>query len=183
MAAVAVLGAAAPGWAHAIQISVSPPDGSSVPQVPDAVVVTFNETPQELGTQASAEGPDGAIETPLVISGNSVEIGLPEEATAGRYTVRWRVTSTDGHPIQGSTTFTADRGAAGGAEPQEGPVTVSEPPATNGLDSTNPDESLAPTAQDGETDGLSGTALVIGLIVALAAGAGVVLALAKRRKG
>lgn len=213
MAVLAVLGPAAPGWAHSVQISVSPADGSSVPQVPDAVVVTFNETPQELGTQASAEGPDGQIDAPVAITGNSVEIDLPDDAPAGRYIVRWRVTSADGHPIQGSTTFSADRGAGGGAdvgtptgtpeaeapaaapgaadpaqpgaaETADGSVAVSNPTATNGPDSANPDESVAVTAQDGESDGLSGTTmLIIGLIVALAGGAGVVLALAKRKKG
>lgn len=230
VAAVAVLGSAAPGWAHAAQLSAFPADGSAVAQVPDAVVVTFNEAPQELGTQASADGPDGRIDTTLAISGNSVEIDLPDNAPAGRYTVRWRVTSADGHPIQGSSTFTADQpagggsavgqptqtpdpnaptddpaqatgqaagGQASGAQPTDaqaptapadaaatdGAVAVSDPTPTNGSQTVNPDESPADSADDGETDGLSGTTvLIIGLLVALGGGAGVWLALANRKK-
>ena len=222
VAVAALLGGAAPGWAHAAQISVYPADGSVIPQVPGAVVVTFNEEPQQLGTQATAQGPDGPVETTVTLSGNTVEIGLPDDAPAGRYTVRWRVTSSDGHPIQGSSTFQAEQAAApGGAvgEPTRTPdpaaagtdpgrspgggrtgdpatasptstgtgndaVAVGDATATNGSRTINADESPADRGEDGAGGGLSGTAvLLIGLLVALGGGAGVWLALVRRRKG
>jgi hypothetical protein len=51
-------------------------------------------------------------------------------APAGTYTVAWRVTSADGHPISGSFTFIATRPGSGApvtAEPVPAPATPQPP--------------------------------------------------------
>jgi hypothetical protein len=56
---------------------------------------------------------------------NTVSQDLQPGAPAGSYTVAWRVTSADGHPVSGAFSFTAEPGAT---QPPTSPQT--SPPAT-----------------------------------------------------
>jgi methionine-rich copper-binding protein CopC len=117
---------AAPAAAHNRFVSADPPDGSSVPRTPEAVVLVFEEPAVSLGTQVEVTGPDGAAaDGPVQLVDASVRQPLLEGAPAGTYTVDWRVTSADGHPITGRLTFTS---AAAGAGSYPGPA---EAPAPN----------------------------------------------------
>ena len=57
------------------------------------------------------------------VTDNRVTQAVQPGAPAGRYTVTWRVTSIDGHPVSGSFGFTATA-AAPGHRPQAAPVTA-----------------------------------------------------------
>ena len=58
-------------------------------------------------------GPGGDVASgPPVLIDTTVRETLRAGSPAGHYTVRWRVTSADGHPVSGSFDFTAT--AAGG---------------------------------------------------------------------
>ena len=48
-------------------------------------------------------------------------------APAGAYTVEWRVTSADGHPISGSFSFTAEAAGAESSAPSLAPVPSTAP--------------------------------------------------------
>lgn len=113
--AAALLGALAPASAHDAAESTSPASGATVAAPPEIVSVTFNKNPLALGSQilvkddAGTNWADGAVEIVDNVAAQKLKPGAP----AGLYTVAWRVASSDGHPIEGSFTFTATAGAPG----------------------------------------------------------------------
>jgi methionine-rich copper-binding protein CopC len=114
----AVLGvcATAPAAAHNSLQSTSPDDGQTVARTPSAVVLTFDEPALAMGTKIVVTGPGGEVQQgPVRNIDNTVRQDLQGEAPAGSYTVAWRVTSADGHPISGSFAFTSRQ--AGVAQP------------------------------------------------------------------
>ena len=151
---------ASPAWAHNVLKSSNPTDGERVARTPSSVVLTFDEPAIALGTKLVVTGPEGPaqIGTPRLVD-KTVTQDLQPGAPAGAYTVDWRVTSADGHPISGSFTFTAK--AAG--VPSTAPSFAPQP-------STAP---TAPTAR-----GSSALWLVAGAVIVLAAG---LLAVGRRR--
>ncbi len=107
---------ARPASAHNVLRSTSPADGTIVDTVPSQIVLTFDEPAIAMGTKFSVTGPDGpAAAGPARLVDNTVHQGIVAGAVAGEYTVQWRVTSADGHPIDGAFSFTA-RAAGGGTE-------------------------------------------------------------------
>ncbi len=105
---------AAPAYAHDELKSSNPVDGAMVATPPAQVVLTFEEAPVALGAQVVVTGPDGPVSsgTPR-LAGDDVVADVQPQAPAGRYTVEWRVTSDDGHPVSGTFGFTAQAAAAG----------------------------------------------------------------------
>jgi copper resistance protein C len=90
---------------------------------------------------------------------------LQPGSPAGAYTVDWRVTSADGHPISGSFTFTAEAAAA--RVPSTAPSLAPQP-------SPAPTAPTAPTAR-----GSSGLWLVAAAILVVASG---LIAIGRRRR-
>jgi len=121
--------AAAPAYAHDELKSSSPADGATLATPPAQVVLTFEEAPVELGAQVVVTGPDGSVSagTPR-LDGDDVIQAVQPQAPAGRYTVKWRVTSDDGHPVSGTLAFTA-QAAAAGASPTTAPSAEAATPA------------------------------------------------------
>lgn len=106
--------AASPAYAHDELASSNPTDGATVATPPSQVVLTFEEAPVALGLQVVVTGPDGSVSsgTPRLAGAEVIQAVQPQ-APAGRYTVEWRVTSDDGHPVSGTLAFTAQAAAAG----------------------------------------------------------------------
>lgn len=115
--ASALFGAAAPASAHDAAESTTPAAGATVPTPPEKVSITFNNNPLTIGSQiavtdaAGTNWADGAVEILDNVASEKLKPGAP----AGLFTVAWRVASSDGHPIEGSFTFTATAGAEGSA--------------------------------------------------------------------
>ena len=110
-------GAAPPAWAHDVLLHTQPTAGAALANVPVTVVLTFGEPALALGTAVEILGPAGDVASgPPVLVGSTVREAVRAGAPAGGYTVRWRVTSADGHPVSGAFTFTA-RGSGGSARP------------------------------------------------------------------
>ncbi|WP_344690775.1 copper resistance CopC family protein [Blastococcus jejuensis] len=99
--------------AHDSLAGSSPAAGAVLPTPPADVTLEFAAPPQPLGTQVRVTGPDGtsASEGEPDVRGATVVQPLAEALPAGGYTVQWRVTSADGHPISGTFSFTATGGA------------------------------------------------------------------------
>lgn len=111
----ALLFAAGPASAHDAAEASSPSDGATVATPPAEVSITFNQNPLGLGSQVRVSDPAGTdwADGKVEIVDNVATQKLREGAPAGKYTVQWRVVSSDSHPIEGTFTFTATAGTAG----------------------------------------------------------------------
>lgn len=128
-----VLGTPTAAWAHNALVSTSPGDGKTVAEPPSSIVLTFNEPAIASGTKVLVNGPSGSVTVgdPELVD-TTVEQALQPELAAGDYTVEWRVTSADGHPINGEFSFTVRTGSVGTSTPTPVPTTGSPsvPPAS-----------------------------------------------------
>ncbi|MCI2239969.1 copper resistance protein CopC [Paenibacillus sp. TRM 82003] len=187
--------AAAPGaWAHDRLLSTDPAADAVLEQAPEQVVLTMSAPPVALGTQVEVTGPTGVVSTgePQVVD-EEVTQALAAERPAGTYEVQWRVTSSDGHPISGSFTFTAETAAAGAAAATTAPTpeVVTSSPAdgsTTAETSPAPDGEADPVvdapgdaAAEGEGVSTGVVAAAVLAVVALAVGLAVVIARRRRR--
>ncbi|SNT26589.1 copper resistance CopC family protein [Rhodococcoides kyotonense] len=109
-----VLGAPAAS-AHSIVTGSNPEDGSSIAEGPAQVSVTFNEVPQSQFATLNVVGPDGNLwsKGDPRIDGQSIVVDVGDLGPTGDYTIAYRVTSADGHPISGTRTFTLTEEGSG----------------------------------------------------------------------
>jgi methionine-rich copper-binding protein CopC len=118
--AAALLGSAAAASAHDALSSTSPSADSVVGALPEVVVLTFDQPALAIGTEVIVTGPNGPVTqgSPQLVD---TEVRQPVRGgPAGRYTVVWRVTSADGHPVSGTFAFTTEQArvdASGSAGP------------------------------------------------------------------
>lgn len=128
VAVLVVLSSAAPAAAHDVLRSTSPADGQELPTAPSAVVLSFDQPAVAMGTQIQVTGPTGVVSSgePRLVDTTVTQV-LQPGAPAGAYTVNWRVTSADGHPITGTLKFTA-RQAAPGQAPAPGDASPAPAP-------------------------------------------------------
>lgn len=106
--------------AHDVLQKTTPSDGQSLPQMPANVSLQFSEPPLAIGTQVLVKGPSGDVATGKAkIEGSTVVQAISPTAPAGKYTVTYRVSSDDGHPVGGTFSFQARLGAVSddGVEP------------------------------------------------------------------
>lgn len=114
VAAMALAGAPLAS-AHAARISADPPENAELTAGPQRVSATFNEQMQPEFAAMTVVGPDGnlwSVGEPEV-TGAVMSIGVRPLGPAGTYTVNYRVTSADGHPVSGSWTFRLTVAATG----------------------------------------------------------------------
>jgi copper resistance protein C len=117
MVALAMLGSASTASAHDVVEGTNPADGSTVASLPLAISITLDNTPGALGSAVQvkdASGKDwaqGSVQVLDHVASQPLKSGAP----AGKYTVLWRLVSSDSHPIEGTFSFTASAGAAGGS--------------------------------------------------------------------
>ena len=125
LAAFLAMMLAPPVHAHSELVASTPADGQVLDAPPANVTLQFNETISPAGLQIVAQGPNGPITlgTPL-IEGASVITPWPADAPGGDYRVAYRVVSADGHPIDGSLSFSY---TAAAAAPGELAATPTEP--------------------------------------------------------
>lgn len=116
--------------AHAARIASDPVEGAQVTAGPTRVSATFNEPLQSEFASMTVVGPDGNLwqtGDPRVV-GAVISVDVRPLGPPGRYTVNYRVTSADGHPVTGSWWF--ELTATGPGTP--GPPVVG-PPADGGV--------------------------------------------------
>jgi methionine-rich copper-binding protein CopC len=128
--------------AHAALVSIVPADGAELSAGPTQVQLTFSD-----------DIPPGLAQIRLTRDGETVETARPTtagpvvtaavtgKATPGAYRIAWQVTSDDGHPVSGESTFTVTGGAAASTPrvtpsyktPQTQPTTFGHPDHLPGL--------------------------------------------------
>lgn len=114
--ALVSIGAATTAHAHDELVSSNPSNGAQVPTVPQTVTLRFDEAALAIGTKIVVTGPAGEVQVgSATVADKTVTERLQPGAPAGRYTVDWRVTSVDGHPVSGTFAFTATAAGVGQA--------------------------------------------------------------------
>jgi copper resistance protein C len=98
-----------PAQAHAVLVSVTPADNSTVARAPTRVTLVFDENIRA-PSKIVVSGPSGQRvdrgSTAVVDNRVSVLVRLqPRSADVGRYVIGYRVVSADGHPVSGQRTF------------------------------------------------------------------------------
>ncbi|MEV5647930.1 copper resistance CopC family protein [Nocardia sp. NPDC052254] len=98
---------AGPAGAHSTVVSTDPADGAQITTGPARVSVTFNENLQPSFPSLTVVGPDGNLWSrgKPVVDGPTVSVEVGDLGPAGTYTMAYRVTSADGHPVSGTRTF------------------------------------------------------------------------------
>ncbi len=108
----------APGAAaHDQIIATSPTSGERLADAPESLVLTFSGSLMSLGTDVlvlDSQEKDWADGEPS-LDGEVLTQRLKTAMPDGEYSVRWRVVSSDGHPINGAYTFLVGDSAATGA--------------------------------------------------------------------
>lgn len=166
---VALLALMAPlpaAFAHDSLISSSPEDGQSFETVPEEIKLTFTDTPIALGSEIKVqdeEGKDWAIGDVEIVD-NVATQPIGPDAPGGKYTVTWRVVSSDSHPIEGVFEFTAASGGAGGAEVSTAQP-VESPSAESGSQDQVSDTQEAPTTFPTSFVVIMGVILVVLVII------------------
>jgi copper resistance protein C len=97
---------AGPASAHTQLVDTTPADGKRLTAAPSAISLTFNDGVLKLGATIKVDGPAGATALGAVkIKAKTVRWPITADLANGKYTVRWRVTAQDGHPIDGKFDF------------------------------------------------------------------------------
>jgi methionine-rich copper-binding protein CopC len=115
---------ASEAMAHTRLVSSSPRMGAKLERLPDVVKLTFSEAVAQ-PVALTVTGPDGSTLSAGKVSLRRASLSRPlvttGEASAGRYTISYQVTSTDGHPLSGTVRFIlAPRAGSGTTEPPVG---------------------------------------------------------------
>jgi copper resistance protein C len=134
LVAVMTLAGAPVASAHAARIAADPAENAALATGPQRVSATFNEQLQPEFAAMTVVGPDGNLWSSgsPEVQGAVMAVGVRPLGPAGTYTVNYRVTSADGHPVSGSWSFrltVAENGtpgpsAARPAEPSGGGIPV-----------------------------------------------------------
>lgn len=99
--------AGTPAFAHDRLVRTTPSSGARVTS-PTTVQLQFSDTVVPTGSRIEVKAPgDRIVSTDLAVEGSKVSVQLTQPVAAGKYSVVWRVTSADGHPISGDFTFGA----------------------------------------------------------------------------
>jgi methionine-rich copper-binding protein CopC len=118
---------AGPAAAHNVLRGTSPGPGAQVGPTPAQVVLTFDQPAVAMGTQILVTGPTGQVQSGAArLVDDTVTQDVAGGAPAGTYTVAWRVTSADGHPVSGTFTFTSTSAGTGPAVAASAPADRAE---------------------------------------------------------
>ncbi|MBF6328654.1 copper resistance CopC family protein [Nocardia transvalensis] len=117
----ALLGAG-PAAAHSTPVASDPAAGAEIGTGPARVSVTFNENLQPSFPSLTVVGPDGNRwdKGQPAVDGPTVSVPVGDLGPAGKYTIAFRVTSADGHPVSGTRTFTLTQPGKGTPGPKAG---------------------------------------------------------------
>ncbi|MBJ7341419.1 copper resistance CopC family protein [Mycolicibacterium sp.] len=131
MLSVLALVGAGSASAHALRVAADPAPDSSVGTGPARASATFNEQLQTDFAAMTVVGPDGNLWSTgaAEITGAVASVALRPLGPTGTYTVNYRVTSADGHVVNGAWSF--DLTVAGTGTP--GPKVAQSADRSDGL--------------------------------------------------
>ncbi|MGI8799531.1 MAG: copper resistance CopC family protein [Pseudonocardia sp.] len=141
LAALLLLLATGTAAAHDQLVGSDPADGANLAAAPSKVTLQFNAPVRDQFATITVIGPDGAAyqDGSPTVAGTAISVAVRPLGPAGRYTVGYRVVSSDGHPIQGSLGFTLTTAGAASAttapSASSAPSTAAQPAADTGAGS------------------------------------------------
>lgn len=98
---------------HASLVSVSPAPGATLDREPSRIVLTFDDTiAAGLAKVVLTRDGEAVATAPPKVDRTQVVTDVTGSAGPGAYRVVWQVTSDDGHPVSGESTFAVGAGAA-----------------------------------------------------------------------
>lgn len=111
--AVLLLASSAGAWAHAALTKSVPGNREVLAHSPATIHLKFNEKVEPKFSKVALEDAQGksvALGTPVLAADDPYALQTPVSAplAPGRYTVRYRVLSQDGHVIERSFVFTVE---------------------------------------------------------------------------
>jgi copper resistance protein C len=171
LAVVAILFGMSPAGAHAELESSDPQDGATLSSAPAAISFVFGEQilPEGNAVTLTDVAAGTRLEVgPVDVKGDTVSVAWPEASPAGELRAAYRVVSADGHPIDGTITFTVEQ-AVGTVDAT--PAAVSASPAAESASPSAVPASPAPAEGDADA-GLLAWVLGIGVVVLAGAVAG-----------
>jgi len=177
---------AAPAFAHDELVSTDPPADAVLDALPGQITFTYSaDILTEQGTAVvevtDADGTSLAEGAP-VVSGTDVTQTLAG-AASGPVTVTWRVVSSDGHPIDGTFSFTVNAATPTPTATGSTPTATATPTetATTAPATATPDASATPSETVSTASPLPWILLIVALVIV--AGAIVWLFVARGRRG
>jgi copper resistance protein C len=132
LAGVVALASTGVASAHAVRVATDPVENASLTAGPAHVSATFDEALRDSFAAMTVVGPDGNLWSngEPEVQGAVVGVDVSPLGPTGTYTVNYRITSADGHPVSGSWSFTLTQpgpGTPGRA------ASAANPPGTRGL--------------------------------------------------
>lgn len=158
---------ATPASAHNPPPVPTPADGAVLDAVPAEVRLDYSAPILEVGSVLEVTGPDGTqVSDGASTVGEKEVVQAITDAGPGEYTLVWRVTSEDGHPVDGTSTFTVEAAPTTGTPTTGTPTTdapTSQAPPTDAPTTPAPTATVAPVSAPEDGSNL----LVVGGAVAL----------------
>jgi copper resistance protein C len=152
--------------AHDELVGSTPAPGATLDAAPSDVELEFSGQIQELGTEVLVTGDDGTTvsEGPAQVDGTTVVQPLTADLPAGGYTVDWRATSADGHPLSDRFTFTVTASSTdAAATTTTDSAATSSPPVTTDVG----EAAAASPSTSSAAIWIAGAAAVVLLLAAL----------------
>lgn len=137
----------APASAHDVLLSTVPEDAQVLSSAPEEVVLTFSGEVMDVSTAVVVLDPRAETVSTSApeVDGHQVSVRTLEEVPEGGYAVRWRVVSSDGHPISGTFTFQVGEGGPPPPALDAAPAEARSPAAETASDQGTADASNAST--------------------------------------
>lgn len=192
-AAAALIAGAPAAYAHDRLLSSDPAEGAVLNQAPTQAVLTFSADVEEVGTVVELQDDAGqaVAASTSTVQGADVTTALPGDLQGGDYTLVYRVTSSDGHPISGQVTFALSADTAAPPATPTPPSTPTQPstaptptapsvPPTTGPAPTPSSDAPPPAATAASDEELPWTPVLIALAVLVIGGAAAVVAVRRR---
>lgn len=189
VAAALVVGAAMPASAHDELVSSSPTSGQHLDQAPATVSLVFSAGILPIGAAiVVADGSDvDWVDGAPDMQGDTVTATIKQGMPGGAYELRWRVVSSDGHPISGLIPFTVGSAAPTVQETATPRDTAAPAPeASQSAAPSAPESQATPYGQAApDNQGILRLVLigVLGAAVAAALFAGILILSRRRQRG
>lgn len=165
-----------PAFAHDELVSTNPAADTTLEQAPSELELTYSGDIMDVAGANQVRVTNAAGETVTEgepeVDRTVVTQDLATQETDDTYTVTWRVVSSDGHPIQGTFTYTVGAGATQSTEPVASEETEEQQPQSAGP---------LTAASQGMSTGAK-MALFLAAAAAMMGAAFVILAKTKKRK-